>query len=167
MENARQLQQELAAIYDEYIGLMNEFGDENINTVPFKDSWTAGQVATHIIRATSGVPDKNTAPAQRPPDEKVKEIEDAFLDFSIKMKSPDFILPGDGPFDRVALLQKFNKVKERHNKDILEKDLTEICVGFDLPGTGSLTRYEWYRFFVAHGKRHLHQLKNILKVIKK
>lgn len=167
MENARRLQQDLSAVYDEFIDLLNKFSDEDINTVPFKDSWTPGQVATHIIKATSGVPDKQTVPADRPPDQNVKDIENTFLDFNIKMKSPDFILPGDGPFEKAVLLQKFNKLKERHSKDILEKDLTRICVGFNLPDSGPLTRYEWYRFFVVHGKRHLHQLKNILQVIKK
>lgn len=166
MEKDKALAQELASVYQEYIDLIDQFPEEQINVIPFDDSWTAGQVCDHITQATSRIPDKNVADADRPIDQKIPAIEAVFLDFSTKLKSPDFVLPGPGPFNKSALLELFAELKSRHTADILAKDLSKVCLGFELPFIGSLTRYEWYRFFVIHGRRHLHQLRNIHEAIK-
>jgi hypothetical protein len=36
-----------------------------------------------------------------------------------------------------------------------------LCMEFDFPGFGHLTRYEWLKFIVFHTQRHIHQLKQI------
>src|SRR5260221_2691509 len=79
------------------IGELARFSEEQLNIVPFEGSWTGGQVAEHLLKS-AGVADVvfgHTAPTSRPPDEKVPMLR-IFLDFSIKMKSPDFIIPSDG-----------------------------------------------------------------------
>jgi hypothetical protein len=50
---------------------------------------------------------------------------------------------------------------EKHKEKINHTDLTALCMGFELPKIGTMTRYEWFRFLAAHTTRHLYQLKNI------
>src|SRR5688500_18384836 len=88
----------IAAAFDGFITAFDRFTAEQINVVPFEGSWTPAQVAEHIIKATSGLPDNKTAPADRSADAKVAEIESVFLNFDIKMKSPEFVLPGNKEF---------------------------------------------------------------------
>src|SRR5688572_27226011 len=76
--------------FDNFITAFDRFTAEQINVVPFEDSWTAGQVAEHIIKATGGLPDNKTQHADRPADAKVRDIEAVFLNFDIKMKSAGF-----------------------------------------------------------------------------
>ncbi len=71
------------------------FSEEKFNTVPFEDSWTAAQVSDHILKSVSGVLEMlytNTKQTKRQPDEKAGAIRSMFLDFTTKMKSPDFVL---------------------------------------------------------------------------
>ncbi|MBE7179216.1 MAG: DinB family protein, partial [Mucilaginibacter polytrichastri] len=43
-----------------------------------------------------------------------------------------------------------------------DMDLSMLCLGFDFPGLGFLTRYEWLYFNIYHTQRHIRQLRNIL-----
>jgi hypothetical protein len=149
--------------FDNFITAFDRFTAEQINIVPFEDSWTAGQVAEHIIKATGGLPDNKTQPAERPAHAKVHEIESVFLNFDIKMKSPDFIVPGNKVFNKEKMLERLNKTKLFHINKIRDTDLTELCLDFALPGMGHFTRYEWYRFIAAHCRRHTRQLQRIYR----
>jgi hypothetical protein len=84
-----------------------------------------------------------------------------FLDFSIKMKSPDFILPSDKPLDKEQLI---NGIKNQ-SKEILNamqaNDPTEVCTGFEIPGFGPFTRLEWLYFITYHTQRHVWQLERM------
>jgi hypothetical protein len=166
MENNKQLQQELNTsltnVYHEYISTLGKFTDAQINEIPFEGSWTPGQVTDHIIKATGGIPDKHTAPAKRPYDEKVGKMESVFLDFETKFKSPEFVVPGSGPFHKQVLIETLRSTLQRHVAKIDGTDLTELCLKFELPSIGTMTRYEWFRFIIAHMIRHHGQLKNIL-----
>lgn len=156
-----QISAAIAEAYDEFISSLNKFSEEQINIVPFEDSWTPGQVTDHIIKGTKGIPDKHTQAADRPIDAKVAEIESLFLNFDIKMKSPEFILPADKLFNKKELLDGLNKIRLLHLKKIKDIDMTALCLDFALPGSGYLTRYEWYRFIVVHCRRHSCQLQRI------
>lgn len=145
-----------------FINTLDNFSDEQVNEVPFTGSWTPGQVADHIIKATGGIPDRYTEEPQRPIDEKVAPMEAVFLDFVAKYKSPDFVVPGGGPFDKGELIDVLKGIQSKHVARIREVDLGAVCLNFELPGIGKMTRYEWYRFIAAHMQRHLFQLKNIL-----
>jgi len=166
MENNKHLQEELDAslkgVYHDFISTLEKFTDEQINEVPFEGSWTPGQVAEHVIKATSGIPDKYTESPNRPYVEKVGKMEAVFLDFEAKFKSPDFVVPGNGPFNKEMLIKSLRSNLERHLQKTAETDLTALCLKFELPTIGTMTRYEWLRFIVAHTKRHLFQLENIL-----
>ena len=80
----------------ELMQLMIPLNEAQINTIPFKDSWTAAQLATHVTKSNNGMVralEMEGKPATRRADERVKELKDTFLNFSIKLKSPDFIVP--------------------------------------------------------------------------
>ena len=163
MENIKpQLVNQLTNVYNDFLKTLDNFSDEQINEIPFEGSWTPGQVADHIIKATGGIPDKYTEPANRNYDEKVNKMESVFLDFDAKFKSPDFVVPGNGPFKKDELINSLKGILENHKQKVPDVDLTAVCLKFELPTIGTMTRYEWYRFIIAHTKRHLFQLNNIL-----
>jgi hypothetical protein len=93
----------LASTRQELLQTISGFTPKQFNTVPFKNSWTAGQVAEHIVKFSSGgaailnEPGKDT---QRDPAEKIGPLRDLFLNFDIKMTAPDFIRPSDGPQEK-------------------------------------------------------------------
>jgi hypothetical protein len=155
-----QVEQTGAAVIDE----LNLFSEEQLNIVPFEGSWTGGQVAEHLLKS-AGVVEAifgRTAPTtDRAPDEKIPTLR-IFLDFSIKMKSPDFILPSDGFHARQPLIDQLQKDWERLGEAVDTLDLSETCLDFEMPNVGHMTRLEWISFYVYHSKRHLHQLRNIL-----
>ena len=87
-----------------------------------------------------------------------------FNDHTIKMESPEFILPTDKRIEKEKLL---NSLAEKINQVRLfaeqNHDLSLTCLDFDLPGAGSLTRSEWIQFMSIHTKRHICQLKKIVE----
>ena len=101
----------------------------------------------------------------REPGEKIKALEDLFLNFNIKMQSPEFILPGPAHHKKDELLNTLeNLKKEMHS--VTRLDLSLLCTAFDFPTFGFLTRLEWIHFWLAHTQRHTQQLKNIFKTLK-
>ncbi len=144
---------------------LNSFNDENINTVPFEGSWTGGQVAEHILKSASGVLEALNAavkPTERDPEEHVKQLADIFLNFDIKMKSPDFVLPSNDLKNRDLLIQSLEETFDGIKEVAETKDLTVTCTTFAMPVLGELTRIEFIEFTIVHTKRHTHQLKNII-----
>jgi hypothetical protein len=144
------------------------FINEQIDAVPFEGSWTPGQVMEHMLKAVAGIPSicmGATQPAQRPQDEKTEAIKNLFLDFSIKFKSPDFIEPTETQHDKNQLLAEFKKTEQAFSDMIIGQDLAQLCLDFDLPGFGQLTRYELLHFGLIHTQRHIRQLNNILKKV--
>ena len=153
------------------IQTISTFNQEEFNTIPFKGSWTAGQVAEHVYKSvssfTKGLYGK-VKPTTRQPDEKVEPIKKAFLDFDTKMSSPDFILPSSGAHDKNATLNSLENTMDKITDAIKKFDLTETCLSFVPPVIGELTRLESIYFVIYHTQRHIHQLKNISqKVVNK
>lgn len=166
-QQATEAKDAINAAYDQFLGALDQFTEEEINAVPFEGSWTPAQVAHHIIRATKGIPDTNTRIADRASDAKVPEIEAVFLDFSVKFTSPEFILPDTTrKFDKKNLLERLSTIRNTHIEHITSTELAEICLDFELPGIGYLTRYEWYRFIAAHCRRHSFQLQKISGMVR-
>jgi hypothetical protein len=91
----------------------------------------------------------------------VDTLRSLFLDFSVKFESPGILRPGDGPFVVGSQVSTLSQIKDNHVATALNTDLSVLCLGFEMPGLGFLTRYEWLDFFAVHTKRHTHQLKNI------
>ncbi|MBD2756661.1 DinB family protein [Spirosoma sp. BT704] len=144
---------------------MSPLSEEALNQVPFAGSWTAAQLGDHLAKAYDIMPilTGETKPANRPIDENIEGIKALFLDFSIKMESPKEILPDDGPFEKAELLGRLTTQTQLLISYAQHNDLTPICLAFELPKTGPLTRYEWLSFLAIHTQRHIHQLKNIIQ----
>ncbi|MBV8252600.1 MAG: DinB family protein [Chitinophaga sp.] len=141
--------------------LLSAFTTAQLNMVPFEGSWTAAQVAEHIQKSVSADILYGTVEKRAPQEDKLEGLSQVFLNFDIKMKSPDFIVPSDRFHQKEELLtdlhDRWLKIKEAAQT----LDLSLTCTDFEIPGVGYLTRYELIGFFVVHTTRHIHQLKNI------
>lgn len=153
----------------ELIETISAFIEEELNRVPFEGSWTAGQVAEHLLKSESGLPlilRGSSRPTEGSPDENVEEIRNIFLDFSTKMQSPEIIIPSAGTKNKEKLISAL----EANRQLILElastTDLTRTLTTYPFPGIGMLTGREWLCFLVCHTIRHTRQMKNIYSIVK-
>lgn len=146
----------------ELLHIYASLSQEQLNQVPFKGSWTAGQVGEHLTKGCSvELLYGNTKPTERDPAIMIEPLRRLFLDFSTKMNSPDFIYPQENHYQKEEMYKRLETTWKniRHAANTL--DLNPTCMDFEFPGTGMLTRFEWLSFMVIHTQRHLHQLRNI------
>jgi predicted transcriptional regulator YdeE/uncharacterized damage-inducible protein DinB len=164
IDTRKDLQNEFDMATDELVQMISHLTDEQLNTIPFEGSWTAGQVAAHLIKVNEGFAQLLQGPAKetlRPADEMVTTIKRDFLDFTIKMIAPDFVVPENRTYKKEALLNSFEEIETAIKKLIQTSDLTETCLLFELPVYGYVTRLEAVYFVIYHALRHIKQLKNI------
>lgn len=162
--NKENLILEIQAVFDKLTGVLSGFDQNQIDKIPFENSWSAGQVGEHLLKGLSGLPRLaagKTENADRPQDAKVQAIRDLFLDFNTKMQSPDFILPTQNEHDKAQLISGLRQIENELMGVAQNTDLSLVCLDFELPGFGPFTVYEWISFFLAHARRHTHQLENI------
>jgi hypothetical protein len=160
---------ELLATKKNLLQALDSFDQDNINIVPFEGSWTGGQVARHVLKSASGVLDALNGPvkrAERDPSQHLKLLSDIFLNFDIKMKSPDFVLPDEEPKDKGILINLLEDTFDGIIKVAESEDLDVICTTFEMPSLGFLSRREFIGFTIVHTQRHIHQLKNISNHLK-
>lgn len=143
--------------------ILDAFSEKEFNTVPPCGGWTAGQVAEHLLLSAGVVEviSGRTVAATRPPDEKVAGIGAIFLDFTTKLSSPDFIIPAEGPYDKAEMKNRLKIVWTKLAEAARLLDLTAVCLDFEFPGSGTLTRLEWISFYIFHTQRHIAQLQRI------
>lgn len=152
---------ELEAAAGELLRLLSSFDQERINTAPFEGSWTPAQVGQHLYKSYKGVPQLLQGPVkktERDPAQNIGQIKKDFLDFSTKLKAPDFIVPESKAYDRGILLDQLQKALGLIGEAARSLDLTETCTAFSFPVYGELTRMEWVYFVICHTRRHNHQL---------
>jgi hypothetical protein len=163
------LQNELTSTKQDLLNVLNLFDQENINVIPFENSWTGGQVAEHVLKSLSGCLRNITGPTkltERNPEEHVKQLGEIFLNLGIKMKSPDFIIPSNEPKNKSFLIKSLGESLEGIKIVAGTEDLSATCTGFEMPMLGALTRVEWISFSLFHTQRHIQQLKNIANHLK-
>lgn len=151
---------------DELIHTISSFSEEQINISPFEGSWTAGQVADHLLKANTGVLKVlygKTGKNERPADEKAPEIKKLFLDFSLKFKSAEQIIPSNLPDERDILLNALKINMAALYEAANNLDLSEVCLDVEVRGFGGLTRLEWLYLVCYHTERHIYQLENIFQ----
>ncbi|MBC7888415.1 MAG: DinB family protein [Ferruginibacter sp.] len=144
--------------------LTDSFSQEQFNLVPFEGSWTAGELAKHMVMSNSGFTEILNGPVkdtERNPEELVEKIKTDFLNFNIKMESPAFVVPPKGNYIKEDLLNALRDIQTKIGEAIQNLDLSKTCMAFGLPGYGFLTRTEAISFILYHTKRHIHQLENI------
>ncbi|PSK92117.1 DinB family protein [Taibaiella chishuiensis] len=159
-----QLQSETEKTFKGLYHALAPLSEQQVNTVPFAGSWTAGQVTEHIIKSAGGLNHVCGGPGiavDRAQDEKVKAIRDLFLDFSVKFQAPDFIVPCNGPHNKEELLTSLRQVEQEIGQLAATTDLSPECALFELPGFGKLTKFELLSFVLIHAQRHTRQLENI------
>ena len=165
----QQLEKEIDRSMTALIRVLSLIEEEKINLVPFEGSWTAGQLAQHMIMSNSGFDELINGPVKdtsRKPDEFIEGIRTSFLDFSHKMESPDFVRPPKINYDKHELMQSLNEIRKRLNNTLKGLDLTKTCTAFEIPVLGYLTRLEAAHFVLYHTLRHIHQLKNIAEKLR-
>ncbi|MCZ4244274.1 DinB family protein [Pedobacter punctiformis] len=144
--------------------LFDGFSQEQINAVPFEGSWTAGQLAKHMIMANGGFTAMLNGPVEetnRPADQAVAKIKEDFENFSIRMEAPSFVVPPLKDYDKQELIQKLNQIKLDIIRAVSDLDLTKTTTSWQLPGYGYLTRLEAVYFVTYHTKRHIRQLEKM------
>ena len=147
----------------EFQGVLSTFTQEQINEIPFEGSWTPGKVGRHVYKALVNMPRTLQGPVtetERKPDELVEPIDKIFLDFTIRLHSPAFIIPEDKDYDKLELVDGFQE-KIREIVDTAKPLDLSATTGFELPKFGRLTRLELIHFAGVHTQRHIRQLKKI------
>jgi hypothetical protein len=162
---------------NELLGLLNEtvseilevisFIDENkINTIVSEDSWTIAQVADHLIKSNRSIAnalDIHSLKFRRHADLRKEELESQFLNFSVKFKSPGFILPDKNYYNKENLVKdlsdSFKSLYDKSNRNDLSEMITHKAFG-------DITKLELIYFVWYHSQRHLRQIKNIFKTLK-
>lgn len=161
---SKPIYEEIEETRRELTQVLDSFPQEQINAIPFAGSWTPGQVAQHVLKSVSGTlanVHSDTQPTERNPVEHAEMLKQAFLNFDIKMTSPDFILPDDEPKDKEQLIGALEESLKGLEQSAKTQDLSATCTAFEMPTMGPLTRIEWLSFANAHTLRHIHQLKKI------
>jgi hypothetical protein len=166
-------EESISSFFDESMSKWTEtialFDDDHFNKIPFEGSWTARQVAEHLYKSISRLPQllmSETKEADRNPFEKCEAIASIFLNFDVKLKSPDFILPSDEPKQVAFFVEAFKKTAGEMHRVSEEVDLTRLYTRFPFPQMDVLTGWEWIYFAAAHTTRHTRQLKNIFEKLK-
>lgn len=157
---------EFADTYKAFLNAAKSFDEEEINQVPFENSWTAAQVLIHVTKSNYGIAKAmklEGTKVDRDTDSRVDELRKTFLDYTVKFKSPEFIIPPDGAQDRNKIIEDFERSVEQIKEAGKTANLTEAIkhVAF-----GEITKLELLHFVLFHMQRHTRQLRNILSHIK-
>ena len=146
----------------ELLQLIDPADADILNAVPLANSWTGAQVIVHVIKSNLTIAKALKLEGKtidRDPDERVNELKDLFLDFTIKFQSPDFILPPEMNYNKDEIvrdfLQSIEQLKEGSNDVNLAEAITHEAFG-------EITKLELLYFVLFHTQRHMHQLQNIL-----
>ncbi len=145
----------------ELIELISSFDAVKINSIPFRNSWTAAQEADHITKSNKAITQAmgmEGRKAPRHPGERIEELKNMFLNYKTKFQAPDFIVPSKQIYRKENLIAELQLSIEWLRTSTREAALTEII---NLPTFGAITKLELAWFVLYHTQRHSHQLKKI------
>lgn len=153
------------AIINELVSLLEPLDEDKLNRVPFPGSWTAGQLGEHLLKSYKLVDlsQVKAAVSTRLSGAKSAQIDGVFLDFTTKYQPPESIVPSTGKISGRSLVAELRQVTDGIAAFAKTHDLSFTSPAFEVIGFGDLTAQEWIHFLTAHGKRHVHQLRNILE----
>lgn len=159
------LKEQLLENTDALITAIEQIPLQQFNTKPEKGSWSAADVLEHIYRSEFGLPrlfvGETKTPNGRAPDENLETMKQRFLNLDQKMKASGVILPTEAEKSREKLVNKFRQNRKKIAQLISELPQEELCLKFEHPLLGHLTRMEWVHFSIIHTQRHLHQIERI------
>ena len=163
--NTQPLFTSLDETWAEFFKLVSSVAEKIMNNVPFEESWTIAQLATHVKKSNNAIIQAlqmQGKACERQCDERLEELKKIFLDFTAKYKSPDFIVPDKKEYNKKSVVQQLANTIEQLKILRSKTNLQEII---NLPVFGEITKYEILYFVLYHTQRHVHQLKNILQII--
>ncbi|QEC66510.1 DinB family protein [Panacibacter ginsenosidivorans] len=146
---------------DALLKVIQEFDEEQINEIPHEGSWSAAQVIVHITKSNNGIAKAMKLDGEkitRDTDARVQELKNTFLDYTIKFKSPEFILPAAGPYEKAKVFSELERSIEQLRQTSKSANLSEAIRH---PAFGEITKLELLYFVLFHTQRHTRQLKNI------
>ena len=164
--NTKELFASLDNVASEFLQLIASLSEKQINTIPFKDSWTAGQLAEHITKSNTGIAKAlniEGKPTDRNPGERERELKEMFLDFTIKFPASEFLLPTKDIYNKETVIADLKKSIERLKQ---ESDKATLSEAINHRAFGEITKLELLHFAKFHTQRHLHQLKKIVQIVK-
>lgn len=160
----------LIALFNEeatqFIRIISSFNEKKLNIFPFADSWTAAQVAAHVIKVNKSIARSLREEGKitdRSPDDRVPELKKIFLDFTAKYQSPEFVKPEEHKYEKEWLITELKNSVERLTEAGKQINLSEIIVE---PALGEITKPEMLYFIIFHTQRHIYQLRNICTSLK-
>lgn len=159
------LKEQLLENTDALITAIEQIPLQQFNTKPNEESWSAAEVLEHLYRSEFGLPrlfvGETKALNGRAPDANLETMRQRFLNLDDKMKASGVILPTEGDKPREELVDKFRQNRKKIAQLISELPPEELCLKFEHPILGHLTRMEWVHFTIIHTQRHMHQIKRI------
>jgi uncharacterized damage-inducible protein DinB len=158
--------QELEPTASMLLQTLSLFSDTDFNKQPHGDGWTAAQVAEHLRLANGGILELlhgKMKKMERAPDALVERLKADFCNFDIKMKSPQFVVPQPGVYQKAPLLNTLKDIMNQLGNSAHTLDLSLTNADFLFPVYGALTRLELIAFAVYHTQRHTFQLKTLLR----
>ena len=154
---------------NDLINIISSFSEDELNTAASLGEWSAGEIAGHIIKFTSGFIQLMNGPLKkekRRPDEKVDMIKNDFLNYKVKMRSPQFVEPDKQEYKKDEVLKSLKKIYKRLVQAADSIELTpdennesKILAAFELPVYGYMTKLEAICFVIYHTQRHIRQIK--------
>jgi len=150
---------------NELVQLTSSVDTQKINLIPFKGSWTAAQLIVHVTKSNKAIAqglNMEGKTSARDIDEGVAGLKKMFLDFNIKYKSPEFIIPEEGSYNKDEIIESLKRSVERLQAARDKQNLPDVIT---LPPFGEITKLELLHFVLYHTMRHIHQLKNIIHVL--
>ena len=166
-ENSTQqeLVQEIDYTISQFVDMLSMLDNNQINKIPYENSWTAGQLCNHILKSTLGIvaamktdgtlTEKNSR-------EKIAELKSIFLDTSNKFQSPEEIVPDNGPFEKQKTIDDLTQCFKNLEFYSRNTNLNEELDGGPL---GTITKYELLHFVLYHSQRHLRQMKRVYEAV--
>ena len=140
---------------------------DEINIAPYKKGWTPAQVINHLTKSNVSIAKAMSlegAVTNRPPDKRVAELRQMFLDYSVKFDSPQFIWPEEGWYDKQLCIKAFSHSIETLREAASAFNLSEAITH---PAFGEITKLELLHFIVVHTQRHLRQINKMITIMKK
>jgi hypothetical protein len=150
-------------ISSELYRLASSLHEEQLNALPFEDSWTAAQLVVHVTKSNHGIAqglDMEGRVSIHDPGGRIEELKKIFLDFTHKFKSPAFIVPLPGYYEKAATMAALQHSNEQIKDKEKKINLSEVI---QFPVLGEITKLELLYFVLYHTQRHVHQLRNIIK----
>ena len=162
----KDIREQVEETTNELLKLVLSFREEEMNVIPFKDSWTVAQVAEHVTKSNISMIQSLSTQGKtsfRNADEGAQKLKEIFLNFTSKLQSPKFILPTRNTYSKEIVVADLKNSIEQINGLSKRVNLSESV---NHRVFGEITKFEILHFVVYHTQRHIHQLKNIFQQVK-